>query len=56
MITYPWPAAFPVNEAKARAVVEFMDCPPEREAELAAVINRPAGIVRTEPAQGRLLV
>jgi hypothetical protein len=31
-----------INAEKARAVVEFMDCPPEREAELKAVICRPA--------------
>ena len=36
-----------INAAKARAVVEFMDCPPEREAELLAVI--------CEPRQGSLL-
>lgn len=43
-----------VNAAKARAVVEFMDCPPEREAELLALIREPAGIV-ARPVQGRLL-
>ncbi len=36
-----------VNAAKARAVIEFMDCPPEREAELLAVI--------CQPRQGSLL-
>ena len=36
-----------INAEKARAVVEFMDCPPEREAELLAVIRK--------PRQGRLL-
>ncbi len=36
-----------INAAKARAVVEFMDCPKEREAELLAVIR--------EPRQGSLL-
>ena len=30
-----------INAEKARAVVEFMDCPPEREAELLAVIRKP---------------
>lgn len=43
-----------VNAAKARAVIEFMDCPPEREAELLALIREPAGIV-ARPVQGRLL-
>lgn len=36
-----------INAAKARAVIEFMDCPKEREAELLAVIR--------EPRQGALL-
>lgn len=27
--------------AKSRAVIEFMDCAPEREAELLAVIRKP---------------
>lgn len=31
-----------INAEKARAVIEFMDCPPEREAELKALICRPA--------------
>lgn len=31
-----------INAEKARAVIEFMDCAPEREAELLAVIRRPA--------------
>jgi hypothetical protein len=31
-----------INAEKARAVVEFMDCAPEREAELLAVIRKPA--------------
>lgn len=43
-----------VNAAKARAVIEFMDCAPEREAELLALIREPAGIV-ARPVQGRLL-
>lgn len=43
-----------INAEKARAVVEFMDCPPEREAELLALIREPAGIV-ARPVQGRLL-
>ncbi len=30
-----------INAEKARAVIEFMDCPPEREAELLAVIRMP---------------
>ena len=30
-----------INAAKARAVIEFMDCAPEREAELLAVIRKP---------------
>ena len=36
-----------INAAKARAVIEFMDCPKEREAELLAVI--------CQPRQGSLL-
>lgn len=36
-----------INSDKARAVIEFMDCAPEREAELLAVIRK--------PRQGRLL-
>ena len=36
-----------INAATARAVIEFMDCPPEREAELLAVI--------CQPRQGSLL-
>lgn len=36
-----------INAEKARAVIEFMDCPPEREAELLAVI--------CQPRQGSLL-
>ena len=43
-----------VNAAKARAVIEFMDCPQEREAELLALIREPAGIV-ARPVQGSLL-
>lgn len=43
-----------INSDKARAVIEFMDCPPEREAELLALIREPAGIV-ARPVQGRLL-
>ena len=43
-----------INAEKARAVIEFMDCPPECEAELLALIREPAGIV-ARPAQGRLL-
>ena len=43
-----------INAAKARAVIEFMDCAPEREAELLALIREPAGIV-ARPVQGRLL-
>ena len=30
-----------INAEKARAVIEFMDCPKEREAELLAVIRNP---------------
>ena len=36
-----------INAEKARAVIEFMDCPKEREAELLDVIRK--------PVQGRLL-
>ena len=31
-----------INAEKARAVIEFMDCQPDREAELKALICRPA--------------
>lgn len=31
-----------INAEKARAVIEFMDCPKDREAELLAVIRKPA--------------
>lgn len=31
-----------INAEKARAVIEFMDCAPEREDELLAVIRKPA--------------
>jgi hypothetical protein len=31
-----------INAEKVRAVIEFMDCPKEREAELFAVIRKPA--------------
>lgn len=31
-----------INAEKARAVIEFMDCAPEREAELLSVIRKPA--------------
>ena len=51
---YPYPAAFPINAAKARAIVEWMDAPPERHADLVAFINAPAGIVRREVVQGKL--
>lgn len=43
-----------VNAAKARAVIEFMDCPPEREAELADLIRKPQGVVISKPGQARL--
>ena len=56
MNTYPHPAAFPINAAKAAAVVEWMDAPPERHADLVAFINAPAGIVRSVPVQARLPV
>ena len=56
MNAYPWPAAFPINAAKARAIVEWMDAAPERVADLIAFINRPAGIVRSVPVQARLPV
>lgn len=45
-----------INAAKAAAVIEFMTCPPEREAELADLIRKPAGVVISKPAQGRLPV
>jgi len=48
-----WAAFFDaINATKAAAVIEFMDCPPEREAELADLIRRPQGVVISRPAQG----
>ena len=45
-----------VGFAKSAAVIEFMTCPPEREADLADLIRKPAGVVISKPAQGRLPV
>lgn len=43
-----------INAAKATAVIEFMDCAPEREAELADLIRKPQGVVICRPVQARL--
>ena len=43
-----------INATKAAAVIEFMDCPPESEAELADLIRKPHGVVISRPAQARL--
>lgn len=43
-----------INAAKAAAIIEFMDCPPEREAELADLIRKPQGVVIRRPVQASL--
>lgn len=52
------PAAFDIDLVKIAAGTELVDVPhgDPREPELIATINRPHGVARERPAQGRLPV